>query len=223
MNTARGMTIVELLVGLTVALFLLAGAAALMTQQLHEHRRLLLESQLQADARALQVLMRRELRQAGVWGAPAAAVWQPGRAAPRANPYDAIEIQAGELRFAASQAVTDPPQTENQQLDLGDQKALRWRGSTLEFRTDGGRFQPLNDPTVVAVQRFEATLHSAQHDAESQCAQACGGQAQCPPRVTVRTLRIRLALASANDPSIRQDLDWQLPIDSPRVEGQCPL
>lgn len=215
------MTLVELLVGLTVSLFLMAGAAALMTQQLHEHRRMLAQTQLQADLRALQVLLRRELRQAGAWGEPGAWLWTPETGTPRANPYDTIEVRAGELRFASSQAVSDPTQREDQRLDDADRKALRWRGATLEFRTDGGRFQPLNDPSSVAVRRFEADQEAVVMDAELTCAQPCGSTAQCPPRVTVRTLRVQIDVEAVSDPRVRRSVDWRIPIDSPGVEGQC--
>lgn len=221
MKAQRGMTLVELLVGMTISLFLMAGAAALMTQQLHEHRQLLAQTQLQADLRALQVLLRRELRLAGAWGEPGASMWTPETGLPRANPYDTVEVRADELRFSTSQAVSDPSQREDQRLDDADRKALRWRGATLEFRTDGGRFQPLNDPSSVAIRRFKAEVEHVATEAELTCAKPCGAAAQCPPRVTVQTLRIQLDAEVARDPRVRRTVDWRIPIDSPRLEGQC--
>jgi type IV pilus assembly protein PilW len=61
----QGMSLVELMVGITVGLFVVAAASLLMTTQLSENRRLLLETQLQQDLRATADIITRELRRSG--------------------------------------------------------------------------------------------------------------------------------------------------------------
>jgi type II secretory pathway component PulJ len=61
----RGLSIVELMIGIAVGLFIVAAATVMATGQLSENRRLLLESQLQQDLRATSDIITRELRRSG--------------------------------------------------------------------------------------------------------------------------------------------------------------
>ena len=56
---ARGLSIVELLVGIAVGLFVLAGATLLVSSQLSDNRQLMLETQVQQDLRASADLIAR--------------------------------------------------------------------------------------------------------------------------------------------------------------------
>ena len=51
-SNQRGLTLVELMVGLAVGLFVLAGATLVVSSQLNDNRTLLLETQIQQDLRA---------------------------------------------------------------------------------------------------------------------------------------------------------------------------
>ena len=63
----RGMSLVELMVGITVGLLVVAGASLLVSSQLSENRRLLLETQVQQDLRATADIIARQLRRSGHW------------------------------------------------------------------------------------------------------------------------------------------------------------
>ncbi len=67
----RGMTLVELMVGVAVGLFVVAAAALMASSQLSDNRRLLLETQVQQDLRATADLVARDLRRTGFWGSNA--------------------------------------------------------------------------------------------------------------------------------------------------------
>ena len=62
---ARGMGIVELLVGLALGLFVVSGGLMLLAGFTDENRRLLLETRLTQDLRAASDLVTRDLRRAG--------------------------------------------------------------------------------------------------------------------------------------------------------------
>ena len=62
---ARGISIVELMVGITISLFILAGASLVLTTQLDSNRRLLLEAQVQQDLRTTADMISRDVRRAG--------------------------------------------------------------------------------------------------------------------------------------------------------------
>jgi type IV pilus assembly protein PilW len=58
----RGLSIVELMVGVTIGLIVVAAAAVMMSSQLVENRRLMVEAQLQQDLRAAADIITRDLR-----------------------------------------------------------------------------------------------------------------------------------------------------------------
>ena len=84
----RGLSIVELMVGVAIGLFVVAAATMLVSTQLSDNRRLMLETQVQQDLRASADIITRELRRAGHWGKARDGVWFAGNvAAVRDNPY----------------------------------------------------------------------------------------------------------------------------------------
>ena len=62
----RGLSLVELMVGVTIGLFVVAAATVLVSTQLIENRRLLLDTQVQQDLRATADIVTRDLRRAGL-------------------------------------------------------------------------------------------------------------------------------------------------------------
>lgn len=61
----NGLSLVELMVGITIGLFVVAAAVTLTSNQLVDNRRLLLELQIQQDLRATMDIMTRQIRRAG--------------------------------------------------------------------------------------------------------------------------------------------------------------
>jgi len=223
MTRALGMTLVELLVGLAVGLFLVAGASGLMATQLQAQKGLQLELQVQQEMRAIAAFMRRELGAAGAWGQPDHGVWAADRGKGRPNPFADVDFDAGTqtLRFAASQSATDPALPEDDRLDDADLKAFRLRGSTLEFRTDGGRFQPLNDPSTVAIRRFEVQIERVERSLEALCPQSCDGWGDCPPRLLTRSLRVSLDAEASQDAGVQQRWTWRYRLPADTLSGSC--
>ena len=64
------MSLVELMVGITLGLFIVAAASTLVVNQLSDNRRLLIETQVQQDLRASMDIMTRQLRRAGALTTP---------------------------------------------------------------------------------------------------------------------------------------------------------
>jgi uncharacterized protein YneF (UPF0154 family) len=74
------MSIVELMVGVAIGLLIVAAATLMMSGQLSENRRLLVEAQLQQDLRAAADIMTREIRRTGAMIEPHSlqTVWFDG-------------------------------------------------------------------------------------------------------------------------------------------------
>lgn len=64
----RGATLVELLVGVALALFILSGLVVVFVGGVEGSRRMLLEARLRQDMRAAMELITRDLRRGGYWG-----------------------------------------------------------------------------------------------------------------------------------------------------------
>lgn len=64
---ARGASLVELLVGVALALFILSGLVVVFVGGLEGSRRMLLEARLRQDMRAAMELITRDLRRGGYW------------------------------------------------------------------------------------------------------------------------------------------------------------
>jgi type IV pilus assembly protein PilW len=71
------MSLVELMVGVALGLFIVAGAATVMSSQLVDTRRLSLEAQVQQDLRATSDIILRQIRRAGYLATSSTVVWTP--------------------------------------------------------------------------------------------------------------------------------------------------
>ncbi|MDD2545482.1 MAG: hypothetical protein PHI55_04270 [Burkholderiaceae bacterium] len=65
---SRGSSLVELMVGVALALFILSGLIAVFVGGVNGARRMLVEARLQQDLRAAMELITRDLRRGGYWG-----------------------------------------------------------------------------------------------------------------------------------------------------------
>ncbi len=217
----RGLSLVELLVGLALGLLVVAAGAMLLTQQLREHRALLLEARLMQDLRTTTDLVARDLRRAGHWGDAAAGVWSPTQA-PRANPYAALAPAA-----AASDAATfaySRDSVENHLLDSNEKFGLRLRNKAIELQLGRGNWQALTDATLLAVTAFSITPTVEEIDLGALCSKPCpAGSTTCPPRQQVRSFAVQIGGRSLADASITRALQAVVRVRHDTVVGACPV
>lgn len=89
----RGLSLVEMMVGIAIALIIVAAATLTMATQLSDNRRLLTELQVQQDLRAATDTISRELRRAGFWVEASKQVPVPGTTESDArNPRAALVV-----------------------------------------------------------------------------------------------------------------------------------
>lgn len=81
---AVGLSLPELLVGMTLGLLVTAAALALVAMAGSEQRRLLAEARLQQDLRAAMDIVARELRRSGQWPDATSGIWPAEPPAPGA-------------------------------------------------------------------------------------------------------------------------------------------
>lgn len=195
-----GLSLVELMVGITVGLFIVAGTVMLATSQLSENRRVLLETQVQQDLRATADIIARDLRRAGRQSDETAlrnvAQWsQPFP--PTQNLLAAIDINA-----------------------VGDDVRYRYLQPTgvtqagFQFDAASGRirmlvgpaaWQDLTDPNALEITDFRVQQFNGPVAAvRLPCPRLCSdGTENCWPTLQVRELLITIAGRARSDPSVQ--------------------
>jgi prepilin peptidase dependent protein B len=218
---ASGISMVELLVGLAVGLFIAAAGVTLMAGNLRENRALMLESRLMQDLRTATDVITRDLRRAGYWGGAVAAVQVPAGTAGPANPYAALAPSA-----AASDAVSfafSRDTAENHSLDSNEQFGFRLRRGVIEMQLGSGNWQALTDANTIVVSEFRVEPTVQEIDLASQCTSACtAGDANCPPRQQVRSLSVAIAARSTADASVQRSLNSSVRLRNDAIVGACP-
>ena len=218
----RGLSIVELLVGVAAGLVVVAAAVGLFGSQVREHRRLLLEARLTQDLSGAAELIARDLRRAGYWGDAGAGV-RTTAAAPRTNPYAAVEPMAAASDAAAFSWSRDA--VENHAVDDEERFGWRLRAGAVELRLGASPWQAVTDATLLTVTEFAITPSVEAVDLGGLCTRPCAGAAAsagtCPPRLLVRSLSIRLAGRSAADAGVRRSVSTRVRLRNDAVVGSC--
>lgn len=199
----RGLSLVELMVGITIGLFIVAAASLVVTSQLTDNRRLLLELQVQQDLRATADVITRELRRAGGRQFPVHGVWSESDPV-IANPYAGITIGAGdtEIRFDYERGVGLQP--------LG----FRWvvdedegRSVIQTFISTG--WQDLTDGNTMTVTGFTVQERDPPiPDQVIPCPKGCDplnpADTSCWPRLLVRAFEIEITAHPRTDDTLER-------------------
>jgi prepilin peptidase dependent protein B len=242
-RAARGLSIVELMVGITISMFILAGATLVLTTQLDNNRRLLLEAQLQQDLRTAADMISRDVRRAGYWGRAYCNVW-PGSQdlvnCPGANPYNTMTpndapAPAGtsELVYARSTDAEGGADFNNDDGALDatagrprERVGFRWNAAneTIDYLVGDNSWQALTDPAVLRVTQFNMTINT--QVLPVPCA-AVGCQAQgpqCGGPVTVRSrdLTFTIVARAVHDAGVQRSLRENVRLRNSVPVEQCP-
>jgi type IV pilus assembly protein PilW len=196
---ARGLSLVELMVGIAVGLFVVAAASVLMTTQISENRVLLLETQLQQDLRAAADIITRELRRIGTMQTPTAAVAFAGNEAVQ-NPHSSVTLAssgpAADIEFSYHR----------RGAEVGPWRFVLQNG-IIRTRTGGGfALQDLTDGNVMRVTRFEINP-TVSTGIRIPCPKLCpSGGVDCWPELHVREYEVIIEAEARNDNRVRRTL-----------------
>ena len=241
---ARGISIVELMVGITISLFILAGASMVLTSQLDSNRRLLLEAQLQQDLRTTADMISRDVRRAGYWGRSFCNIWPASRDdlvnCAQPNPYNTITPDAAPAPDGTDQLVydrsTDAEGSASFNADDGlvdgeanrprERVGFKWnQGSgTIEYMVGANNWQTLTDPAVMRVTQFNMVL--TRRALPAPCAgvgcQAQGPLCGGPMSVQSRDLSFTIVAQAVHDPSVQRSLRENVRLRNSIPVEQCP-
>ncbi|MDZ5457204.1 prepilin-type N-terminal cleavage/methylation domain-containing protein [Azohydromonas lata] len=224
-----GMTLLEVLVGLAIGLFVAAAATALLQQFLFDNRQLLLRMRLEQQMQAVADAAVHELRRAGHWEKAQLGVADNFDFA-RANPYAALDDAEAErpsdgIRFSWSGGGAEADPNGVSQAEATGLRLVEGQVKQLK----GGNWQPLTDAAFMTVTAFEVTLHQRALDLERHCERprpqgscATGAGRICPPRLLKRDLDVRLEGFATREPTLTHALNTQVQLRNDVVEGECP-
>jgi prepilin-type N-terminal cleavage/methylation domain-containing protein len=195
----RGLSLVELMVGITVGLIVVAAASVMVSGQLSENRRLVAEAQVQQDLRASVDIITREIRRAGSSDTAEEFVWggSPGTGDASLNTLAAAMAPAS----GSSSTVTFSYRWKTAPEARGFR--LNSTNGSIEA-LQGASWQELTDRNTIEVTEFTVT-RLPDTTAMVQCQQACpggGGETDCWPRVTVRSLALTVVAQSRALPEV---------------------
>lgn len=218
----RGLSLVELMVGIAVGLMVVAGASFVAVNQIGDNRRLTLETQVQQDLRAAADMIARDLRRSGYWGNSQQGLWQGSSPAAASNPYTLVELAAGQITFRYSRDVV-----EDNSVDVDNETfGFKLDGGAIKMRI-GGTWQQLTDPTVLQVTGFTVTPPPPPPPQPQSVQQACykecpGGSSACPPKLEIRRYDIEITGHAVSDSSVERSVRESVRLRNDLPSGACP-
>jgi prepilin peptidase dependent protein B len=218
----RGLTMVELLIGMAIGLFIVAAAASLMTGNLRENRNLLIESRLMQDLRTAADMITRDLRRAGYWAAANAGVRTDGAGALLVNPY--VDVTPGNAAADNVSFRFSRDTTENNTVDSNEQFGFRLRNGAIELQLGAGNWQALTDAVTLTVTEFSVTPLMEEISLSSFCVNPCpAGSSTCPPKQQVRSLAVAISGRATGDARLTRSVRSQVRLRNDSIVGACPV
>lgn len=243
----RGLGLVELMVGITIGLIVAAGASMVAVNQINEHRRLMLETQLQQDLRTAADLLQQDLRRAGFRGNGENSVWSPPAAVgsldekparlASASPYaqftstDTDDIRS--LSYSYARALGGGLYTNGSTPQDNEYFGFKWDKGTHVLYIQLGRtagqpnWQPITDPDVVTITDFKIDVNTQSTDMGGFCDKPCnpaaaGAAAPVCPTLDVREVSFTITAQASKDANVRRTLSGAERVHADAVTGACP-
>lgn len=223
----RGLSIVELLVGVAVGLFIVGGAVKLFVDYLSDSRRVLLETRVNQDLRAAADLLVRDLRRAGYWQEATAGI----ASAPASNPFRTIalsnaDLTVGDLTFSYDKAAS-----------ASEASGFRVRSGALQLLNGDGGWQAVTDVNSLLIDTAQVVATPRAVDMYQLCPCYLKSHAACTaasftdpaganfasaPRLTVRQYAVTLRGYAPGAPAVVRELRETVRVRNDQTDGVCP-
>jgi type IV pilus assembly protein PilW len=191
-----GLSLVELMIGLALGLFVTVVMLTLVTGQLRENR---------------------NLRRAGYWAAAERGIGSPSGSTPRINPYTETTPSTGALTFRFSRDAV-----ENHQVDDDDQFGFRLHDAALQMQLGAGNWQSLTDATALVVTRFSLTPQDAELPLGQFCAKPCPAATAGCPKQQIRRIVVDIAARASGDALVERSVRSEVRLRNDVIVGACP-
>ncbi len=238
----RGLGLVELMVGITIGMIVAAGASMLAVNQINEHRRLMLDTQVQQDLRAAADILQQDVRRIGFRGLAKLGVWEPASGvgtafeepakAASSNIYtnitktDAQDFRSLEYQYARPDSDgdynTSATAANNEYFGIKWDKGTRALYLKLGKKNGTPNWAPITDPDAIEIIDFDINVISQDIPLDSFCDKQCVGPA-CPKQQIRRIdFLIRGKARHVKDGSLIRTLTGSERVRADAVTGSCP-
>lgn len=227
----RGLSMVELMIGVALGMFLVAGAVTVFVTHLSNSRNLLVEARVNQDLRATADVISRDLRRAGYWDNAISGVIAGATGTTIANPYVAITMTGtSQVEYLFSRDATNTVQDNEQ---FGFQRAVVGGIGVIQMKVSGaagGTWQTLTDPAVLSIPAngLIITQTTTVVPVGGACAKVCpppaGATWTCPtpPTLTLRQYDITLTGTAVADARVTRTLQTRARVRNDQPAGVCP-
>lgn len=218
----RGVTMTELLIGVTVSLVVLSGSLALFSGHLRSNTQLLTTTRLNNELRGVLDLVVRDLRRATYWGNSVSGVWYPNTPGIQINPFNEIDTAtAGQVTYRYdlnSDGALGADETFRIARNSGDGTV-----ELLQLDAGGGvsSTTALSDSDLTNITALTFAVNDRQ--ATFACLKAGAGPvAPTPPVIHVREITVTLTGALRNNAAVARTLTETVRVRNDWSEGSCP-
>lgn len=239
----RGLSIVELMVGIVIGLFVVGGSTKLFVDYLGSNRSMLLATRTNQDLRAAADLVVRDLRRAGYWRNAESGISSNVAVLPVTNPYRVVSAASGVLDYSYAK---DANNTLDATEQFGVRRAVVSGRGVLQLETSADVWESITDPAtldfpaadgltitqsanrVVDVYDdcpciFELTCTRNQFKDPNPDTSATGIYFATRPRLTIREFTVRLKASASADPTIVREIVETVRVRNDAIDGTCPL
>jgi prepilin peptidase dependent protein B len=220
-RSQRGLSVIELMIGVTLGLFIIGGALAMMLSNINGSRTMLLEARINQDMRATADIIARDLKRSGYWGSSINGVTITfGATAASINPYSSITCTScingtsSQIEYGYTKDVT-----ENNALDNTEKFCFRVLNNGVQMQTSNGSWQPITDTSILKITQLGIVETSTSVDISTACATAPSSNF---PTLYVRQYDIVLTGQSTTDARIVRTLNNRVRVRNDRLTGACP-
>lgn len=222
----RGLSVVELMVGLAVGMFIVAAALLSTVHLTESNRRVLLEARLNQDMRATMDMVTRHLRRAGYWGnAQAGARGADGSATSYATTgYAEVTPVAGAASAVSLRIAQDADDLAgaDETFEFRLEPDAQGKGR-LQVRLAGAtNYQDLTDPAITDVRDFRVEPRNADPVALSCPGSCASGSLPACPTLQVRRYEVSLTARASFDPAVQRTLQATVRLRNDALSGTCP-
>jgi prepilin peptidase dependent protein B len=233
----RGLSIVELMIGIAIGLFIVAGATLMLTTQLGDNRRLLLEAQIQQDMRAAADMISRDIRRAGYWAHSYRQVW-PGPGA-LTNPYTRFEPDTASGGPSSVEFDRSTDEEGGRQIGTDDNGVdaesgrprervgfrLNTTNQTIDYLLGGSSpWQALTDKEVLEITLFRLDVATRNLPVPCGAGPQCPvlGPGGCPLVLTYRDVTINITARARHDDAVQRALRDNVRLRNGEQREVCP-
>jgi prepilin peptidase dependent protein B len=235
----RGLSLVELMVGIALGLFVVAGGISLFVSNAVSSRQITVETRINQDLRAAADLITRDLRRAGYWGdaLKGTVALSSSTSATTPNPYRAVTPASSQIEYGFSRDTT-----EDNALGSAEQFGFRLNGGAVEMKVNSTpTWRVLTDPNTMTVNSLAITqIATDDVDVRNACSTTCctaadvaAGTAGCSgtptktsgtcPTLKVRQYQVALAASAVSNTTIARTLTTRVRVRNDEFSGGCPV